>query len=276
MVLSSDTGQVIGDIANTPGVHSVALAPELGRGFTSNGGSNSVTIFDLKSLHSITTIHVPGTNPDGLAFDPKSQLLFVMNRGSQSIDAIRSTDGTLVSTIALVDNPASAVADGQGRLYVVLADPAEIAVIDTVKISLLERIPLAPCIEPRGVALNLKTHRLFAGCSNGLLVVVDPSSRRIVGKVQIDENAGDVALDAVAQFVFTASARGTLSVVRENFPDKYAVIDTIRTARGSSSVAVDVESHKVFIPTGRLQSRATSQPPFLIPRSCLLLVLGKI
>ncbi len=274
MVIDPASGHVVGDIPDTDGVYGVALAPHLDRGFTTNARANTVTIFDLKTLATIATVAIPGKNPHHIVFDPKSRLVFVMNSRSQSITAINPLEGKIVANIPLVDNPASAAVDGKGRLYVNLGDPAEIAVIDTDKLALIDRIPLAPCIEPHGLAIDLSSHRLFAGCGNGLLMVVDPDHRKVVAKLTTDPHTHDVVLDPEAGYVFAAHPSGTATVLRESFPDKYSVRETLRTRRGSKRIAVDPRSHRVYIPTARFQDRLGKEELRIVPNSLVILVLG--
>jgi DNA-binding beta-propeller fold protein YncE len=243
-----DSGQVVASVADTKDVVAVALVPDIDRGFAAAANKNSITVFDSNSFAKITSLAVPGRDGKNLAYDAASRRLFVMNNRSQSVVAVSVDDPKVLATIPLVDDPESAVSDGKGRLYVVLADPAEIAVIDTAKLSLLERLQLSPCNEPRGVALDSKARRLFVGCSNGMLVVLDPESPKLVAHLTVEEGTGDVVLDAAAHVVFTANSAGTVTVISEEFPDKYRILATIPTARGASHLAIDQRTHEVFVP----------------------------
>jgi DNA-binding beta-propeller fold protein YncE len=270
----NESGQVVGAVADTKDVAAVILIPEIDRGFAAAAFKNSLTVFDSNSFAKITSLTVPGRDGKNLAYDAASRRVFVMNNRSQSIVALSVDQPKILATIPLVDDPESAVSDGKGRLYVVLADPAEIAVIDTAKLSLLERLQLSPCNEPRGVALDSKARRLFVGCSNGMLVVLDPDSPKLVAHLTVEEGTGDVVLDAAAHVVFTANAAGTVSVISEEFPDKYRILATIPTARGASHLAIDPRTHEVFVPLPKSTS-AHRQHAKNNAAGAVIMVIGK-
>ena len=275
MVLDADTGAVIGSIPDTQGVRGVALAPELGRGFSSNGRTNTVTVFDLKTLKTTGTVQT-GKNPDAIVYDSPSKTVFSMNSGNQSITAINATNGTVRGTIRLVDDPEGAVTDGKGNLYVNIADPAEIAVIDVAKLSLRRRIPLAPCQEPRGIAMDIKTRRLFSGCSNEIMVVTDADSGGFIAKVQTGGRTDSVAFDPGHQLAFTANGVGTVTVVREESPNKFTVVENVKTKRGARSMVLDGKTHRIFLATAAFRSAAQiEEPNFMEPNSFVILIVGK-
>lgn len=274
-VLNADTGVVVGDIHGLQGVHGVAVAPDLNRGFATNGRANNVTIFDLSTLNVIATAKT-GQKPDSVVYDSVSRSVFVMNLRDQSITAIDATNGAIRGTMRLVDSPENAVADGKGSLYVNLADPAEIAVIDTATFSLRRRLLLSPCQEPRGIALDVKHGRLFTGCSNQLLVVTDIASGRLLAKLPTGGRTGSVAFDEAEQLAFAANGVGTLTVVREESPGKFTVAENLKTKHGARIMVLDSHTHKIFLATAVFQSSAQIEELSLMkPGSFVVLVVGR-
>lgn len=274
-IVDLESGQIVGEVPDTSGVVTVVLAPEIDRGFAASVDSNTITAFELKSLSKTAAVRIPGREAKNLAYDPATRRLFAMNNRSQSLVALSVDPLKVLATIPLVDDPESAVSDGRGRLYVVLADPAEIAVIDTVKLSLLGRLQLSPCNEPRGIALDEQARRLFVGCSNGLLVVLDPDTRKLVARLPVEQDTGDVALDAAAHVVFAANAAGTVSVISEEFPDKYHLLDTIPTARGGLHIALDARSHQAFVPVPKSLPQRKAGQSESQPASAEIIVIGR-
>src|SRR6267143_433538 len=177
VVLDADSGKPVGEIADTPGVHGIALAPELGRGFTSNGRENTVSIFDLKTLAVSSKVKV-GDNPDAILYDPATKRVFTFNGRSQDSTVIDAEKGTVLGTIKLDGKPEFAVSDGKGGVWVNIEDKNELTAIDPSKLLVKQSWPLAPCKEPSGLAMDRKNRRLFAGCGNKLMAVVDADSGR--------------------------------------------------------------------------------------------------
>src|ERR1700719_4367660 len=171
IVLDLDSGKNVGDIADTPGVHGIALAPELGRGFTSNGRENTVSIFDIKTLATSSKVKV-GENPDAILYDPATQRVFTFNGRSQNATAIDAAKGTVLGTIKLDGKPEFAASDGKGEVFVNIEDKNEMEAIDANKMEVKAKWPLGPCEEPSGLAIDRKHRRLFAGCGNKLMTVV--------------------------------------------------------------------------------------------------------
>jgi len=274
-VLDADSGAVVGNIPGLEGVHGVALAPELGRGFATNGRANTVTIFDLNTFHTIATART-GSSPDAVVYDSVSKTAFALNLRDHSITAINAVNGAPRGTMRLVDSPESAVVDGKGNLYVNMADPAEIAVIDTTKLSLRRRMRLAPCQEPRGLAMDVSHGRLFTGCSNEMMVVTDVATGRLLAKLPIGARTGSVVFDSDQQLVFAANGVGTLTVVREESPNTFKVVENLETKRGARIMALDSQTHRIFLATAVFQSSAQIEDLSLMePDSFVVLIAGK-
>ncbi len=246
VVLDADSGAAVGDIPNTPGVHGIAIAPGVGRGFVSSGRANSVTIFDLKTLKTLGTVKT-GTNPDAIIYDDGSKRVFAMNGRSQDTTAINAADGTVAGTLALGGKPEFAVADGKS-IFVNIEDKSEIVQFDPQKLTITNRWPLAGCEQPSGLAMDLKTRRLFAGCGNKVMVVVDADSGKLVAKVPIGDGVDANAFDAETNFAFASNGDGTLTVVHEDSPDKYTVVENVATKRSARTMGLDLKTHSIFLP----------------------------
>ena len=254
-VVDVKTDKVVGEIPDTPGVHGVALAPDLGRGFTSNGRDSSVTVFDLKTLAVVARVKLAARNPDAIEYDPASKRVFVFNGGSASASVIDASAGTLVGSVPLDGKPEFAAADGKGTMYVNLEDSSAVVAFDTHTLKVLHRWPLAPGEEPSGLALDREHHRIFAGCSNEKLIVLDADAGTVVSVLPIGKNVDGVAFDAKRQLVFSSNGDGTLTVIHEDGPNRFTVLENAPTQDGARTLALDQTSGAVYIPT------ATFGPP---------------
>ena len=250
-VVDLDSDSVVGDIPNTPGVHGVAFAPEVNRGFTSNGRDSSVTVFDLKSLAVISRIKLDARFPDAIMYEPVSGRVFTFNAGSANTTAINAQTGAVEGTLALGGAPEAGVADGTGRVYVNLEDSSAVVTFDARTLNALYRWSLAPGEEPTGLALDRVHHRLFAGCANKKLIVLDASSGKRVAVLPIGASVDGVAFDSERQLVLSSNGDGTLTVIHENTPDKYTVVENVVTERGGRTLALDASSGTVYIPTAK-------------------------
>src|SRR6202451_1762018 len=179
IVIDADSGKPVGDIPDTPGVHGIALAPELGRGFISNGREGTVSIFDIRILKLITKIKV-GDNPDAILYDPATKRVFTFNGKSQDSTAIDAAKGTVLGTIKLEGKPEFAASDGKGEIFVNIEDKSQLDAIDPAKLEVKSRWPLAPCEEPSGLSIDRKNRRLFVGCDNKMMAVVDADSGKVI------------------------------------------------------------------------------------------------
>jgi DNA-binding beta-propeller fold protein YncE len=280
IVLDTATGKVVGDIPDTPGVHGVALAPELGRGYTSNGRAATITIFDLKTLATIGHANT-GQNPDAIVYDPASKRVFALNGRSNDATAIEAANGNVAGTVPLGGKPEFAVADGRGRIYVNIEDKSEVVALDSRKLEVVARWPLAPCEEPTGLALDPGHRRLFAGCGNKLMAVVDADSGKVITTLPIGSGVDATAFDPGLQYAYASNGEGTLTVVHEDAPDKFTVVDNVPTQRGARTMALDPGTHQVCLATADFAPTpppAPGQPrarPAIVPDSFVVLVIGK-
>ncbi len=275
VVLDADSGAVVGDIPDTQGVHGIALAPDLGRGFTSNGRANTVTIFDLKTLKTIATVKV-GTNPDAIVYDPAIKRVFTMNGRSQDATAINATDGTVVGTIPFGGKPEFVVVDGKGSMFVNLEDKSQIVQFDPQKLTVSNHWPLAPCEEPSGLAIDRKTRRLYAGCGNKMVGVINADTGQIVATPAIGDGVDANAFDPASNFVFSSNGEGTLTIIHEDSPDKYTVVENVPTKKSARTMGLDLKTHNVFLPAAEFDAPAAGERRGKMkPGSFVVLVVGK-
>ncbi|HEY3039289.1 MAG TPA: hypothetical protein VGJ66_11160 [Pyrinomonadaceae bacterium] len=280
MVVDTDSGAIVGDIANTPRVHGIAIAPEFGKGFITNGGDATVTIFDLKTLKPSSQVKV-GQNPDAILYDPVSKRIFAFNGNSKDATAIDAGTGTVAGTLALGGKPELAVADERGRVYVNLEDKSQIVAIDSRKLKIEATWPLAPGEEPTGIAMDRKHRRLFVTCSNKLMAVVNADNGKLLTTLPIGSGVDGAAFDSDKQLAFSSNGDGTLTVVREDSPDKFSVAENVVTQRGARTLDLDQKTHRVFLVTAEFGptpaptvERPRPRPPML-PGTFTLLVFGR-
>jgi DNA-binding beta-propeller fold protein YncE len=281
VVLGVDSGKVVGEIPNTDGVHGIALAPEFNRGFTSNGRAGTVTIFDLKTLQVIGSAQA-GTNPDAIVYDPSSKRVFAMNGRSKNATAIDAATGSVVGTIPLDGKPEFAVADGAGHVYVNIEDKSEGQRIDSQNLKVTATWPLAPCKEPTGLAMDIAHRRLFAGCDNKMMAVVDADSGKVVATPEIGEGVDANAFDPELQYAYASNGESaTLTVVHEDAPDKYSVVENVPTQAHARTMALDPKTHQVFLVTAEFGAPPAATPdnahprPTMVKDSFVVLIFGK-
>jgi hypothetical protein len=281
MVLDADTYAVVGDIPDTQGVHGIAIASELGRGFTSNGRSNDVTIFDLKTLKAIGNVKTD-VNPDAILYEPVTKRVFTFNGGSRSggggknATAINAADGTVAGTLALGGKPEFAVADGKGSIFVNNEDTSELMQIDTQKITETHRWPLAPCKSPSGLAMDLKNRRLFAVCDEKVMAVVNADTGKVVATPTICDGPDAAAFEPSTGLVFASCGDGNLTVIHEDSPDKYTVVENVPTKKSARTMGLDLKTHNIFLPAADFDAPAAGERRGKMkPGSFVLIVVGK-
>jgi hypothetical protein len=275
VVMNADTYAIEGDIPDTPGVHGIAVASDLGRGFISSGRANTATIFDLKTLKTIGTVKTDA-NPDAIAYDPVSKRVFTFNGRGKNTTAINATDGTVVGTLALGGKPEFAVADGKGSMFVNNEDTSELIEIDTQKLTEIHRWPLAPCKSPSGLAMDRKTRRLFAGCDDKVMVAVHADTGKVIATLQIGDGVDANAFDPGTDYAFASNGDGTLTVVHEDSPDKFTVVDNVSTKRSARTMGLDLKTHNIFLPAADFDPPAPGERRGKMkPGSFVVLVVGK-
>jgi DNA-binding beta-propeller fold protein YncE len=274
VVVDLDSGKVVGDIPDTPGVHGIALAPQLNRGFVSNGRSNNVTIFDLKTLKMIGQA-ATGMNPDSIRFEPVTARVFAFNGRSNSATAIDAKTGMVVGTIPLPGNPEFSVADGKGKVYVNVESTAEIVEIDAAKATISKKYSLSPCMEPSGLAYDAKDRRLFSVCSNRVMAISDPDAGKVLATPAIGPGSDGAAFDPGSGFAFSSNGGdGTLTVVQQ-MGGTWQVAENIATERGARTIAVDEKTHKVYLPTASVAPTQTGGRATFLPGTFKVVMVGK-
>ena len=281
VVIDADSLKPLGDIPDTQGVHGIALAPEFGRGFTSNGREGTVTIFDLKTLAVLTKIKDVGENPDAILYDPASKRVFTFNGRSHDATAIDAQAGTVVGKIALEGKPEFAVSTGAGEVFVNIEDKSEIAALDAKELKVKSRWPLAPCEGPSGLAMDVENRRLFAGCDNKMMAVVNADTGKVITTLPIGQGVDANRFDPDTRLAFASCGDGSLTVVREESPDKFSVAETVTTERGARTMALDRKTHQVFLVTAKFGPPPAATPqqprprPPILPDTFEVLVVGK-
>ncbi len=280
IVADADTGKQIADIPDTPGVHGLAVVPEANRGYVSDGTANKADIVDLKTFAKIGSVDV-GMRPDGITYDPASKRIFTYNSGSQDTTAIDAATGKVVGTLALGGKPEFSTYDGKGTGYVNIEDKSEIVAFDTRTLTEKGRWSLAPCEEPSGMALDAAHNRLFSVCGNALMAVLDTSSGKVVTTLPIGDGADAARFDPATGYAFASSGDGKLTVVHEDSPDKFTVVDTVETASGARTMEIDPKTHNVYTVTAEREPAPAPTPDQprprarLVPDSFKLIILGR-
>lgn len=280
MVVDLAGDSLAGDIPETPGVHGIALAPELNRGFTSNGRANTSTIFDLKTLKKIDEVKT-GENPDAILYDSFSGRVFTFNGRSGDATAFDAATGAAAGTIPLGGKPEFARADGRGKIYVNIETTSEVVEIDSRNLAVTRRFPIKPGEEPSGLGFDVERHRLFSGCSNKIMTVLDIGTGKIIGTIPIGEGVDGCGFDPVSKLAFSSNGEGTLTVVREAAPGTFEVAETVPTQRGARTMTIDPKTGNIYLPTaefGPAPQASADNPrprPAVVKDSFVILVVGK-
>lgn len=251
-VLHENYGDSVGCVFNTNGVHGIAFNNELNRGYTSNGRSNNVTVFDLATNDSITSI-ATGTNPDAISYEPFSKTIITCNGSSNDLSIIDPKSNKVVVTIPVGGKPEAAAWDGLGKLFVNIEDKGEIVVIDLARHSVLKHWNLAPGQEPTGLAYDKSTNRLFSTCDK-LLVVVNAGNGNIVAKLPIGEGADGVVFDAGTKMIYTSNGEGTITAIKQDDANTYRVVGNYKTMRGARTLAMNHSNQTIYLPTADFES----------------------
>jgi YVTN family beta-propeller protein len=278
-VVDTKTGKVVGQITQLHGVHGVAVAPEFGKGFITNGQSNSVTIFDLKTLAKVGEPQT-GQNPDSVCFEPKTKHIFTFNGKSNDSTAIDPKTNEVIKSFPLGGKPEECAADGTGKLYANLEDSSEIIEIDATNPAVLRHASLAPCESPSGLAIDIKNKKLFAVCDNKMMAVIDIPTLKVIATAPTGAGADGAGFDAGLGLAFSSNGSdGTLSVVKL-VNGKYQNVENVTTEKGARTMTVDSKNHRVYLlaaeygPAPEAQAGKRARPPIL-PDSFHILVVGR-
>jgi YVTN family beta-propeller protein len=247
VVLDADSLEIVGTIPGLAGVHGIALAPDFGRGFITSGQSDSVAVFDLKTLKKTVDIKV-GKKPDAIVYDPATKQVFAMNGDGESSTAINAADGKIVGTVALGGGPEFTIADGQGNVFVNLEDKSELLRIDAKSLQVKDRWKVAPCEAPSSMAFDAVNNRLFLGCRSKVMAVVDGSTGKVVASYPIGDKADASVFDRSGKIAFTSTGDGHIYGFRQESPDSYTPLPVINTASGSKTMTMDQKTRALFVP----------------------------
>jgi YVTN family beta-propeller protein len=280
-IVDTASGEVIGTVPNTQGVHGIALAEDLKRGFASNGKADSVTAFDLTDFKVIREVKIAGHNPDAILYEPVGKHVFTFNGRSKDVTVLDASSLAVVATFPVPDKPEFAVDGGDGRIYVnIESDAGQMAVIDSRKLSIQRIVPLPGCASPSGLAIDKVHHRLFSVCDGKTMAITDADSGRQIARVPIGEGPDAAAFDVKRGLVFSSNSDGTLTVVRQRTPDLYSVQATVPTQRGARTMALDAATGKVYLVSADFEPPAAPTPqqprprPVPTPDSFTVLVVG--
>jgi YVTN family beta-propeller protein len=279
-VIDADSGTLVGIIPNTPGVHGIAISWAAGKGYISAGRSNSVTVFDLGSLRRTKEIPV-GQNPDAILSDPYSKRVFVFNGRGQSASVLSTASDSVIATIPLGGKPEFAVTDMAGKVFVNIEDRSEIAVIDAQTLAVVSRWSVAPGEEPSGLAIDVANHVLFAVCGNEQMVIVRSDNGKVVATVPTGKGTDGCAFDPGLGNAYASNGEGTLTVVHEDSPTAFRVVENAETRRGARTITLDPEKHVVYLPTadfGPAPAATADNPrprPSIVPGSFVILQMER-
>jgi DNA-binding beta-propeller fold protein YncE len=279
-VIDLEKEAVAGQVADTPGVHGIAVAPKLGLGFTSNGRENKASIFDLNTLKTSSKVDT-GQNPDAILYEEGQEEVYAFNGRSRSATVFEAKTGKVAATIPLPGKPEFSVADTQaGRAYCNLEDKSEVAVIDTKAHKVLTTWPIAPGEEPSGMAFDAQNQRLFLGCGNKLMVMMDSETGKVVASVPIGQGVDATKFDSETKLAFCSCGDGTVTIAHEDSPDKLTVVQTLKTEPRAKTMALDPKTHKIYLASARFGA-ASDQPsggkkgrPIPVPGTFKVLVYG--
>jgi len=274
-ILNKNSGDSVGIIPNTDGVHGIAFAPEFNKGFTSNGKANTVTVFDINT-NALQSQIKTGDNPDAIMYDPFSKKVYVCDGKSKDLTIIDPATNEVVKTVALGGKPETAVSDEAGKIYINIEDKNEIAVVNTKNFAVEKRWKIGRGQEPSGLAMDTKTKRLFAGCSNKLLIVVNADNGKVVKELPIGDGCDGIAFDPELGYVFSSNGDGTLTVALEKSANEISVIDNVPTKAGARTIALDEKTHIVYLPTADFGDPVAGEKrPPMVPGTFQVLMVRK-
>lgn len=247
-VLNIDSLSIAGNIPNTPGVHGIAIVPDSGRGFVSDGQASTVTIFDLKTLQRIADVPT-GKKPDAIIYDPATSRVFAFNGGSNSATAIEAAFGKVAGTVDLGGGPEFAAADGKGYVFNNLEDESLVLKINSRDLKVEQRWPTAPCSSPSSMAMDRANRRLFVGCRSKVMAVLDADGGKVITTVPIGDHVDATAFDPETKLVFNSNGEGTITVIHQDSPNTYSLVETVKTVPRAKTMALDPKTHRLFLST---------------------------
>jgi YVTN family beta-propeller protein len=280
VVVDLNKNAVVGEIADTPGVHGFIAVPEFQRGFSTNGKEAKSSVVDLSTLKTISKIDT-GEGPDAIVYEPQHHEVYIFNHKGNSVTVVDAKAAKVVATIPLGGGPEFAVVDqAAGRVYCNIEDKSEVAVIDVATHEVVARWPIAPGEEASGIAFDAAHHRLFSTCHNKMMTMLDTQSGKVVGTAPIGSGVDGAAFDDSTQLVFASCGEGVTNILKEETPDKLTVVQTLKTERGARTMAIDPKTHRIYLPSAQFQPPPSPAPgasparPTIVPNTLKLLVYG--
>jgi hypothetical protein len=272
MVMDLETNKVVGDIPNTKGVHGVALAVKHKKGFTSNGGDSTVTIFDLETIKEVSQVKV-GAKPDAITYDPFTDCVFTFNAGSSDATAIAAESGKVLGTVKLGGRPEAGVSDEKGMIYVNIVDKNEIVAFDAKQLMVKNRWPVAPGTGPTGLAIDPAKRRLFCTCKNEKVVILDADSGKVLGSPTIGKGTDACVFDSSVGLAFSSNKDGTLTVIGEDKEGKFRDLANVTTMAGAKTMALDAKTHNIYLATAQFKDQGGKSTP--VPNTFTIVIVGR-
>ena len=269
-IVDTLSGKVVGDVPGTAGVHGIAIAGDLGLGFTSNGRADTVTVFDLDTFTVVETVRVTGANPDAILYEPFSKRVLTFNGRSANVTAIDAKSRKVVGTLAVSGKPEFAVSDERGRVFVNIEDKNTLAVIDMATFAVSKEWPLGSCDSPTGLAIDRGRNRLFSVCQNRRMIVVDAKSGSIVQELPIGAEVDGAEFDPSLGLAFSSNGEGTMTVVRGDEAGRFSVVETAATQKRARTIALDSTTHRIYLPTASFGTTPAPTPAQPNPRAPML------
>lgn len=260
-VVDLDKGTLLATINDTKGVHGIALAPDLNKGFISCGRDSSVTVFDLTTFKVLERVKVTGKNPDAILYDPYKKIVFTFNGGSSNSTVLDAITNKVLTTIPLAGKPEFSATDGKGKVYVNIEDKSLIMAINTNTLKVETSWSIAPGDEPSGLAFDIKTNRLFSVCGNKMMVISNALIGKVITTVPIGDRCDGVAFDPASKRAFSSNGDGTMTVVQENADDTYTVVENVTTQKGARTITCNTKTHKLYTPTAEFEPATGNSRP---------------
>lgn len=272
-VVDLEKGELLATIADTKGVHGIALAADLNKGFISCGKDSSVVVFDLTSYKVIERVKVTGANPDAILYDPYKKIVFTFNGRSSDATVLDAVSNKVIATIPLAGKPEFAASDKNGKVYINIEDKSLVTVINTNTLKVENSWSLAPGEEPSGLALDNETHRLFMVCSNKLMVVMNALTGKVITTLPIGDRCDGVAFDPETKRAFSSNGDGTMTVVQESADDTYTVVENIVTQKGARTISCNPLTHRLYLPTAEFEAPVGNARPAIKTGTFVILEL---
>jgi hypothetical protein len=277
-VIDLDSEKAVGKVTDLNGVHGIALAPKLGRGFATSGLASTITIFDLSTLRHLGEV-AGGKSPDGILYDSSSGRVFAFNHHGDDVTVFGASDGRLVGTIPLEGAPEFPVNDEKGNIWVNLENKSTLVRIDAQSLKITGRWPTAPCEAPSSMAMDRARRRLFIGCNSKVMAVADSDTGKIIATMPIGPHVDATAFEPETGLIFNAN-NGSVTVIHQDSPDQYSFVETVTTQLKANTLAVDLKTHKVYLPSAEWTTpKATTETPHpaptRVPGTFKILVLSR-